>query len=87
MLLTYLSLFDMIQKIKLLGGITLKSKRYSIRLNGESLIEFAEKQGNFTDTIKYLIEKEIFQNGIRDLQTIIPTKRSDEYFKNGGINK
>lgn len=65
----------------------MKSKRYSIRLNGESLIEFAEKQGNFTDTIKYLIEKEIFQNGIRDLQTIIPTKRSDEYFKNGGINK
>lgn len=65
----------------------MESKRYSIRLNDDRLIEFAEKQENFTDTIKYLIEKEIFENGIRDLQTIIPNKRSDEYFKNGGINK
>ena len=33
------------------------------------------------DTITYLIEKEIAENGIRNLQGIIPYSRSKEYFE------
>ncbi|WP_034869095.1 hypothetical protein [Clostridium lundense] len=58
-------------------------ERYSFRFHKDdnSLIEFAEKQTNFTDTIRYLIQKEIYENGIRNLQEHIPTTRDDEYFK------
>ncbi len=59
-------------------------KRYSIRLNNKDLIEFASKQSNFTDTIKFLIEKEIFHHGIRNLQEIIPAKRDKKYFEKEG---
>lgn len=44
------------------------------------IIEFANFQDNFSDTILYLIEKEIGENGIRNLQTIIPPIRSIEGF-------
>jgi hypothetical protein len=57
-------------------------KRFSIRLKDESLIEFVNKQSNLNDTIKYLIEKEIFQNGSRNLQNFIPAIRDEKYFKN-----
>lgn len=59
-------------------------KRYSIRLNSKELIEFANKQSNFTDTIRFLIEKEIFNYGIRNLQEIIPEKRDKTYFEKEG---
>jgi hypothetical protein len=39
-----------------------------------------ELQDNFNDAVIYLIEKEIYSNGIRDLSSLIPKKRSDEYF-------
>lgn len=44
------------------------------------VLEFANKQKNFQDTIRYLIEKEIAENGIRNLQTIIPNERDCNYF-------
>lgn len=59
-------------------------KRYSIRLNNEELIDFANMQSNFTDTIKFLIEKEIYYHGIRNLQEIIPEKRDKNYFEREG---
>ena len=48
------------------------------------ILEFANLQDNFSDTILYLIEKEIGENGIRNLQTVIPPVRSIEGFSNMG---
>ena len=48
------------------------------------IIEFANLQDNFSDTILYLIEKEIGENGIRNLQTVIPPVRSIEGFNRAG---
>lgn len=68
--------------------------RYSIRFRNTTdndLIEFASLQTNFTDTIRYLIEKEIYSNGIRNLQEFIPTERDEKYFKKtvkeGNVNE
>lgn len=47
----------------------------------EDILEFANKQTNFNDTIRYLIEKEIAENGIRNLQEYIPPVRDHNYFK------
>ena len=48
--------------------------RYSIRFrdNDNELMKFASAQTNFTDSVRYLIEKEIFENGVRNLQEYIP---------------
>lgn len=56
-------------------------KRFSVRLKNDELIAFVNAQGNLNDTITYLIEKEIAENGIRNLQNIIPAKRDKNYFK------
>ncbi len=61
-------------------------KRFSVRLTDKKLIEFVDKQGNLNNTIIYLIEQEIAKNGIRDLQKIIPAKRTNDYFNKGGSN-
>lgn len=39
------------------------------------VIDFLTNQSNFNDAIRYLIEKEIAENGIRDLSTCIPSIR------------
>lgn len=52
--------------------------QFSFRLrNGADprVIEFANIQSNFSDTVMYLIEKEIAQNGVRNLQKFIPLDR------------
>lgn len=56
---------------------------FSIRFkkSKKQVIEFANLQGNFNDTITYLIEKEIAENGIRNLQMFIPIERNEEYFR------
>lgn len=41
----------------------------------EILLKFLEFQSNRTQALKYLIEKEIAENGVRDLSTTLPTKR------------
>lgn len=56
-------------------------KRFSVRLKSEELITFVNTQSNLNDTITYLIEKEIAENGIRNLQNFIPAKRDKNYFK------
>jgi hypothetical protein len=45
------------------------------------IISFIEKQSNFNDAIRYFIEKEIAENGIRDLSNYIPAKRNIESLK------
>lgn len=40
------------------------------------VLEFANCQSNFTDTILYLIEKEIAENGVRNLQQHVPLVRN-----------
>lgn len=55
-----------------------KPKAYCFkpRVNeAQEIIEFIEKQSNLNDAIRYLIEKEITENGIRDLVKFIPAKR------------
>lgn len=52
------------------------------------VLKFVAMQSNITDTILYLIQKEIAQNGIRDLQTIIPRIRDiDNFFDENSQDK
>lgn len=46
----------------------------------ELVEEFLSKQTSFSDSIMYLIEKEIAENGIRNLGEFIPQVRSKEYW-------
>ena len=41
----------------------------------EAILKWLNDQNNVTDSIRYLIEKEIMQNGIRNLQNNIPSER------------
>ena len=53
--------------------------QFSVRLKKgvhPLVIEFTNKQTNFTDTVLYLIEKEIAENGVRNLQEHIPAVRN-----------
>lgn len=56
--------------------------RIRFRKNKHKVIEWAEAQGNFNDAVTYLIEKEIAENGIRNLENFIPAKRTSEYWAN-----
>ena len=47
----------------------------------EKVIDFIEKQSNFSETMTYLIEKELYENGNRDLVYHIPIVRNQEYFE------
>lgn len=54
-------------------------KSLSFKRNVEpEVLEFLEKQSNYSDSILYLIQKEIAENGIRDMQLFIPSRRSIE---------
>ena len=64
------------------------SKKDPTRFSGKfkkgvdsKVLEWMELQDNFSDAVAYLIEKEIAENGIRNLVNFIPQKRSKEYFK------
>lgn len=51
------------------------------------IVKFLDMQGNFADTFRYLIEKEIAENGVRDLSLFIPSKRNiDVMRENLGIS-
>ncbi|MDY3372120.1 MAG: hypothetical protein SOX50_02450 [Terrisporobacter othiniensis] len=56
----------------------------SLRANEDPRIrEFLELQsGGYSDVLRYLIEKEIAENGIRDLTALIPARRSIDNFIN-----
>jgi hypothetical protein len=45
------------------------------------VMEFVLAQTNFSEAITYLIEKELYENGSRDLMKFIPMIRSNEYFE------
>jgi hypothetical protein len=40
------------------------------------VMQWINSQTNLMDSLRYLIENEIVRNGIRNLQTVIPTERS-----------
>jgi hypothetical protein len=48
----------------------------------QDVLRFLECQSNFSDSIVYLIEKEIMENGIRNLGNFIPQERTKEYWRN-----
>lgn len=56
---------------------------FGVRFNKNTdkrVVEFANMQTNFSNAFVYLIEKEIYENGLRDLSEHIPYKRDEEYF-------
>lgn len=42
----------------------------------QAVLDFVNAQENFSDTVLYLIQKEICMNGITNLQQIIPSSRT-----------
>jgi hypothetical protein len=61
------------KKIKKAGeNISLKTKKNE----DPAIMEWINGQSNLMDSIRYLIENEIHQNGIRNLQQFIPAQRS-----------
>lgn len=45
------------------------------------IFQWLNMQGIYSDSIRYLIEKEIAENGLRNLQHFIPTKRNIQSMK------
>lgn len=53
-------------------------RQFSVRFKNtvdQRVLEFANCQSNFTDTILYLIENEVAKNGIRNIQEHVPVVR------------
>lgn len=46
-----------------------------------SVKDWLNEQSHYEDAIFYLIEKEIYENGLRDLSYTIPRMRNDAYFE------
>lgn len=53
-------------------NISLKTKKNE----DPSIMNWINAQTNLMDSLRYLIEKEVFQNGVRNLQTFIPAERN-----------
>lgn len=47
----------------------------------DDVIQFINLQSNFSESMTYLIEKEIYQNGYNDLIYHIPIIRSNDYWE------
>jgi len=45
-----------------------------------SCIDYIELQDNYSNAIKYLIMKEVHENGMRNLSKFIPARLTNEYF-------
>lgn len=55
----------------------MKGYNFKPRANEDKrIVKFLDIQDNFADTFRYLIEKEIAENGVRDLSLFIPSKRN-----------
>ncbi len=69
---------------KMIGGKPkIDGKQLALKLKetdaySPTLLAWIEAQNNFTDSIKYLMEKEIITNGVRDLSQHIPRVRDLE---------
>jgi hypothetical protein len=53
-------------------NISLKTKK----TEDPSVMNWINAQTNLMDSLRYLIENEILQNGVRNLQTVIPMERN-----------
>ncbi|WP_284642983.1 hypothetical protein [Paenibacillus silviterrae] len=53
-------------------NISLKTKK----TEDPSVMQWINAQTNLMDSLRYLIENEIYQNGVRNLQAFIPTERN-----------
>ncbi|CAM4031977.1 hypothetical protein L1N85_06520 [Paenibacillus alkaliterrae] len=53
-------------------NISLKTKKTEDPL----VMQWLNAQSNLMDSLRYLIEKEIFQNGVRNLQAFVPVERN-----------
>ncbi|WP_188997394.1 hypothetical protein [Paenibacillus nasutitermitis] len=61
------------KKTKMPGdNISLKTKKSE----DPAIMQWINSQTNLMDSLRYLIENEIGQNGVRNLQAFIPTERS-----------
>lgn len=68
------------KKLKLPGeNISLKTKKSE----DPAVMEWINAQTNLMDSIRYLIENELIQNGVRNLQTLIPSERNLTLAMNG----
>jgi len=54
------------------GNISLKTKKNE----DPAIMQWLNAQTNLMDSIRYLIENEVRQNGVRNLQAIIPAERA-----------
>ncbi|OMF30043.1 hypothetical protein BK133_16875 [Paenibacillus sp. FSL H8-0548] len=61
------------KKVKLPGGnISLKTKKTEDPL----VMQWLNAQSNLMDSLRYLVENEIAQNGVRNLQAFVPMERN-----------
>ncbi|UVI30090.1 hypothetical protein [Paenibacillus spongiae] len=54
------------------GNISLKTKKNE----DPAIMQWLNAQSNLMDSIRYLIENEIRQNGVRNLQAFVPAERA-----------
>jgi len=52
----------------------------NIKQNEKLCLDFINKQDNYTNAIKFLIMKEVKENGLRNLNNFIPANVSEDYF-------
>lgn len=64
---------------------------YTLRLRKDEdprIEEFLKAQsGGYGDVLRYLIEKEIAENGVRDISALIPSRRSIDLMKGSSPSK
>lgn len=61
----------------------LKGFSFKITKNEKKeIVDWIKAQSNLTEAIRYLMEKEIFENGTRNLAKFIPIERDAQFFKN-----
>ncbi|MBR2568430.1 MAG: hypothetical protein IKE34_04510 [Paenibacillus sp.] len=53
-------------------NISLKTKKNE----DPAIMDWINSQSNLMDSLRYLIEREICQFGVRNLQTVVPTERN-----------
>lgn len=50
-------------------------------MTDERILAWMNNQSHLDDALTYLIEKELYEYGDRDLSYIIPRRRNDAYFE------
>lgn len=65
----------------MLFGKLIKNLHKDRTKGSEKIIKWIEAQGHPEDALAYLIEKELYEYGERDLSYVIPRRRNDAYFE------